>query len=161
MDLSCLILRDLMLYSDKMCFYLLIVCSVYEFIINVLMCFSSSEHKCSWWAIGVCGCPSPVNIWCLHSRDHICDTIFMRRGSNVCFDNIQGQVRIWVMKGQKLGYQVKSSEILVYTLEATFAIWFWWNLVRMFILTISRLSSNIGHVWSKTRSPGQIIENSC
>jgi len=30
------------------------------------------------------------------------------------------QVRIWVMSGQKLGHQVKSSEILVYTLEATF-----------------------------------------
>jgi len=40
--------------------------------------------KCSWWAIVVSGClssvvvrrASSVNIWCLHSRDHICDTIF-------------------------------------------------------------------------------------
>ena len=52
--------------------------------------------KCSWWAIVVSGCPSSsvvchvssVNIWCLHSRDHICNTIFMKLGQKVCFDNI-------------------------------------------------------------------------
>jgi len=49
----------------------------------------------------------------------------------------------------------------VYTLETTFVDWFWWNLIRMFVLTISRLSSNMGHVGSKTRSPGQILGNSC
>ena len=38
---------------------------------------------------------------------------------------------------------------------------FWWNLVRMCILTISRPSSNMGHVGSKTRSPDQILGNSC
>ena len=31
----------------------------------------------------------------------------------------------------------------------------------MFDLTIPRRSSNMGHVWSKTRSPGQILGNSC
>jgi len=31
----------------------------------------------------------------------------------------------------------------------------------MFVLTISRPSSNMGHVGSKTRSPGQILGNSC
>jgi len=30
----------------------------------------------------------------------------------------------------------------------------------MFVLTISKPSSNMGHVGSKTRSPGQILENS-
>ena len=49
----------------------------------------------------------------------------------------------------------------VYSLETTFVIQFLWNLVRMFVLTISRPSSNMGHVESKTRSPGQILENSC
>ena len=59
--------------------------------------------KCSWWAIVVSGCPSSVvmcrascvvrrassvNIWCLHSRDHICDPILMKLCQNVCFDNI-------------------------------------------------------------------------
>jgi len=48
----------------------------------------------------------------------------------------------------------------VYTLETTFVIRFLWNLVRMFDLRIPRPSSNIGHVRSKTRSPGQILENS-
>jgi len=50
------------------------------------------------------------------------------------------------MSGKTLGHQVKSEEILVYTLEATFSTQFWWNLVRIFVLTISRLSLNIGHV---------------
>jgi len=49
----------------------------------------------------------------------------------------------------------------VYTLETTFLTWFWWNLIRMFVLTISRPSSNMGNVRSKTRSPGQILGNSC
>jgi len=49
----------------------------------------------------------------------------------------------------------------VYTVEATFATLLWWNLVRMFVSTISRPSLNMGHVWSKTRSPGQILRNSC
>jgi len=31
----------------------------------------------------------------------------------------------------------------------------------MFVLTISRPSSHMGHVGSKTRSPGQIFGNSC
>ena len=31
----------------------------------------------------------------------------------------------------------------------------------MFLLTISRPSSNMGHVGTKTRSPGQILGNSC
>jgi len=49
----------------------------------------------------------------------------------------------------------------VYTLETTFVTWFWWNLIRMFVSTISRPSSNMGHIGSKTRSPGQILGNSC
>ena len=55
----------------------------------------------------------------------------------------------------------RASTFDVYTLEATFATQFLLNFVRMFVLTISRPSSNIGHVGSKTRSPGQIVENSC
>jgi len=55
----------------------------------------------------------------------------------------------------------RASTFDVYTLETTFVTWVWWNLIRMFVLTIARLSSNMGHVGSKTRSPGQILENSC
>jgi len=68
---------------------------------------------------------------------------------------------VYTLETQKLGHQVKSLEILVYTIEATFATRFWWNLIRMFVLAISRPSSNLGHVGSKTRSPGKIFENSC
>ena len=49
----------------------------------------------------------------------------------------------------------------VYTLETTFVTWVWWNLIRMFVLTISKPSSNMGYVGSKTRSPGQFLGNSC
>ena len=47
------------------------------------------------------------------------------------------------------------------TLEATFLVQSSSNLLRMIILTISQSSSNIGHVGSKTRSVGQIIEKPC
>ena len=47
------------------------------------------------------------------------------------------------------------------TLEATFLVQSSSNLLRMIILTISQSSPNIGHVWSKTRSVGQIIEKPC
>ena len=44
------------------------------------------------------------------------------------------------------------------TLEATVLVQSSSNLLRMIILTISRSSSDMGHVGSKTRSVGQIIE---
>jgi len=55
-------------------------------------------------------CASSVNIWCLHSKDQICNTIFMKLGQN-------------------------------------------------FVLKIARPSSNMGHVGSKAKSPGQILGN--
>jgi len=88
--------------------------------------------KCSWWAIVVSGCPSSVVVRRPSS--------VVRRASSV--------VR-------------RPSTFDVYTLETTFVTWFWWNLIRMFVLTISRLSSNMGHAGSKSRSPGQILGNSC
>jgi len=36
----------------------------------------------------------------------------------------------------------------------------WWNLIRIFVLAISRPSSNMGNVGLTSRSPGQILENS-
>ena len=50
---------------------------------------------------------------------------------------------------------------LVNTLEATVLVQSSSNLLRMIILTISRLSSNMGHVGSKTRSVGQLKEKPC
>ena len=47
---------------------------------------------------------------------------------------------------------------LLITIEATFLLRFSSNSSRMFILVISRLSSELGHVGSETRSLGQIIE---
>ena len=47
------------------------------------------------------------------------------------------------------------------TLEATVLVQSSSNLLRMIILTKSRLSSNMGHVGSKTRSVGQLKEKPC
>ena len=47
------------------------------------------------------------------------------------------------------------------TLEATFFVQSSSNLLRMIILTISQISSNMGDVGSKTRSVGQIMEKPC
>ena len=67
----------------------------------------------------------------------------------------------WVMLGQKLGHQVKSYKNLVYSQEATFSVWLSWNLVGMFVFIKSRTSWKMGHVGSKTRSLGQILEKPC
>jgi len=56
-----------------------------------------------------------LGYFCLHSKGHICDSILMK----LC--QYLGEVRKYVMSGQKLGHQVKSFESLVYTIEATFA----------------------------------------
>ena len=50
---------------------------------------------------------------------------------------------------------------LVNTLEATVLVQSSSYLLRMIILTISRSSSNMGHVGSKTRSVGQLKEKPC
>jgi len=78
----------------------------YMFVANVplsiiVAIFSSPEHEvlmvsyCGQWlsvvrrrASSVVRRPSSVNIWCLHSRDHICDLILMKLDQNVCFNNI-------------------------------------------------------------------------
>ena len=54
-----------------------------------------------------------------------------------------------------------STFYLVYALEATVLVGYSWKLVRMFVLMKSRTSSKMGHVGSKTRSPGQILEKPC
>ena len=46
----------------------------------------------------------------------------------------------------------------MYALEATFSVQYSWNVVEMFALIISWSSLKMGHVWSKTKSPGQMLE---
>ena len=50
---------------------------------------------------------------------------------------------------------------LVNTIQATLCIQSSWNFVRMFVLIKFGSSSNMGHIWSKTRSVGQIIKKPC
>ena len=52
-------------------------------------------------------------------------------------------------------------KILVYTLEATFAIWFCCNFIISFAFTISGPISNMGYVGLKTRSLDQHLGNFC
>ena len=54
-----------------------------------------------------------------------------------------------------------STFYLVYPLEATFSVQSSWNLARMFVSINYRTSSKLGHVGSKTRSLGQILEKPC
>jgi len=55
----------------------------------------------------------------------------------------------------------RASTFDVYTIETTFVIRLFLNFVRIFVLTISRPSSYMGHVGIKTRSHGQILGKSC
>ena len=72
-----------------------------------------------------------------------------------------GQVRNWVTWGQKLGHRASSAENLVNTLAVTFFKQSSCILLNMFVLMISRSSSKLGHLESKTRSPGQISRKPC
>ena len=47
------------------------------------------------------------------------------------------------------------------TLEVTFLAQSWWKLAKMIVLMKSRSSLKVGHVGSKTRSLGQILEKPC
>ena len=49
----------------------------------------------------------------------------------------------------------------MYTLEGTVLIQCSGNFIRMLIIIISRSSLKLGHVGSKTRSLGQILEKPC
>ena len=57
--------------------------------------------------------------------------------------------------------RASSTFYLVYALEATVLVGYSWKLVRMFVSMKSRTSSKMGHVGSKTRSLGQILEKPC
>ena len=119
---------------------------------------------------------SPVQISlksCYHSSGHIFEAIIMNPffflffsfflimnlAQNVC-RWVLGYVWNWVMWGQKLGHQAKSAEN-VNTLAVTFLKQSSWILLNMFVLMISRSSSKLGHLGSKTRSPGKISGKSC
>ena len=75
---------------------------------------------------------------CVCSRGHIFSPILMKLGQNVCLDEISDKFEI----GSCGVISVRSS----------------WNLVRMFVWIKSQTSANLGHVGSKTRSLGQILE---
>ena len=72
-----------------------------------------------------------------------------------------GQVRNWVTLVQKLGHQAKSAENLVNILAVTFLKQSSWILLKMFVLIMSRSSSKLGHLGSKTGSPDQISGKFC
>ena len=67
-----------------------------------------------------------------------------------------GQVRNWVIWGQKLDHLAKSAENLVNTLVVTFFKQSSWILLNMFVMMISRSDLKLGHLGSKTRSPGLV-----
>ena len=76
----------------------------------------------------------------------------------------QGEL-LWLRCVRRTCVVRRSSSVVniyhVHFLEATVLFQSSWNFTRMFVLVISRSSSNIGHVWSKTRSLGQISLKPC
>ena len=70
-----------------------------------------------------------------------------------------GQIWNWGLSGWKLGDWVKSWKKLLYTLKGTVLIQSSWNFVRMFISMKSSSDLKLGHIVSKIRSRGQILEN--
>ena len=64
------------------------------------------------------------------------------------------------MDYQKLGHYVKHKKNPLYALVATFLAQYSWKMAKMFAF-ISWMSLKMGHVRSKTRSPGHILEKSC
>jgi len=77
--------------------------------------------------------------YCLHSKRSHFQPDFDKTWTDCLYWQYPGQVWIWVRfveknrsPGQILGF--------FYTLEARFATQFWWNLLRMFVLTTSRPS---------------------
>ena len=65
------------------------------------------------------------------------------------------------MWGQKVGHQVKVKKNLVNTLEAIFLTQSSPYLVRMCVCMKGWVSSKLGHVGSKSRALGQILETPC
>ena len=133
------------------------------------MAFLAHLSRCSGWAIRIVDCPasvvrrpSCVNIFSVYALEA---TILIGSASNLhrmfvlmisWSSSNMGQVGpISRSPGQKVG---QSLMILVYALEAIFFAQLSSNFVRMFMLMISRTSSNMGQVGSKSRSLGQIIE---
>jgi len=119
--------------------------------------FSSPEHEV--WSVVARRRPScvvrrasSVNIWYLLSRGHICDTNCMTFGHSSLLWQYLGPVKKTRSPGQILGNSC---------LQSRGHIGFWWNLVRMFVWTITRPGLNMGYVGTKTRSPGQILETYC
>ena len=95
---------------------------------------------------------------CVHPRSHIFSPILMKLGQNVCLNNIWNYFENWSC--QVKNYVTRSKKLL-YALEAIFSAWCSWNLVRMFATIKPQTTSKMGHVRSKNRSLGQIIEKPC
>ena len=67
----------------------------------------------------------------------------------------------WVTWGQKLDHLAKSAETLVNTLAVTFFKQSSWILLKIFVLMSSIKNLKLGHLGSKTSSPGQISRKLC
>jgi len=99
---------------------------------------------------------------CLHSRGHICDPILIKLFQNVLTisrpSSDIGYVRSETRSpGKILGNACLHSRGYICD---PILMKFGQNVCFDKVLTISRPSLNMGHVGSKTRSPGQILENS-
>jgi len=102
-----------------------------------------------------------LKVFISETKPHTVNVINLVMWNLVLFSSPEHEVLMVSYFGQWLSIVRRPSTFDVYTLETTFVIRFLWNFVRMFVLTIFRPSSIMGHVRSKNRSPGQILGNSC
>jgi len=75
-----------------------------------------------------------------------CRAPFFYRNNHSFLAHLSTKCSWWAIVVSGLSVVRRASTFDVYTLETTFVIRFLWNLVRMFVLTISIPSSNMGHV---------------
>ena len=104
--------------------------------------------------------PGQISVKSYHSSRHFSSN--HHESCSKCLSwCVLGQVRNWVTWSQKLGHGAKSAENFVNTLAVIFFKQSSWILLKMFVLMISRSGSKLGHLGSKTRSPGQISRKPC
>ena len=98
---------------------------------------------------------------CVRSRGHFFSPILMKLGQNVCLDKITNEFELAScgVKNSVTWSNIRKPVCTLLWLRFLFSTLL--KLLRMFALVISWMSLKIGHVGSKSRSLGQILEKPC
>ena len=124
---------------------------------DALLCFG---HIFQWQGAGVCGWGWGV-LFCIATVLVFKGVFFSSPEHEVLMVSYWDSAVSGVRRPSCVVRRPSSTFYLVYALEATVLVGYSWKLVRMFVSMKSRTSSKMGHVGSKTRSLGQILEKPC